>query len=287
MSSISTSALLSQLVDDYLQWLLAWHRLMAANAGGYKDVPLELKPPPSFAAWRENTSTSLPQDQPAVERLATQHEQLHTLARLVLMKTTEGQSVTRKDDDDVIAKYQELLQGLRRLERAFAAAASDLDPLTGLRTRAGLLRDIERELSRFARTDRPFCVAIADIDHFKKINDTYGHDAGDRVLASIADHISRGLRAHDDAFRLGGEEFLLCLKEADLAAGLSVLERLRRGLREKPVTISAGKTIPVTLSFGLAVCARAVTAHELLRRADVALYRAKSEGRDRVVVAES
>ena len=175
---------------------------------------------------------------------------------------------------------------MRRLERAFAAAASDLDPLTGLRTRTSLVRDLEREISRFTRTDRPFCVAIADIDHFKTINDTHGHDAGDRVLASVADHISRSLRAHDDAFRLGGEEFLLCLKEADVSAGLTALERLRKGLRDIPIVLEGGKTVPITLSFGLAVCARAVTAHELLRRADVALYRAKKEGRDRVMVAE-
>jgi diguanylate cyclase len=286
LSSVSPSVLLSQLVDDYIGWLVAWHRLTSANTGSHKDVPPELNPPASFAAWRENASASLPQDQPVIERLAMQHEQLHTLARLVLMKTPEEQSVARKDDDGVIAKYRELMQGLRRLERAFAAAASDLDPLTGLRTRAGLLRDLEREISRFTRTDRPFCVAIADIDHFKNVNDTYGHDAGDRVLASIADHISRSLRAHDDAFRLGGEEFLLCLKEADLAAGLTVVERLRKGLREKPIAVAEGKAVPVTVSFGLTVCGRGVTAHELLRRADVALYRAKSEGRNRVVVAE-
>ena len=76
------------------------------------------------------------------------------------------------------------MQALRRLERAFAAAASELDPLTGLHTRASLHAEIDREINRFTRTGRPFCVAIMDIDHFKKINDTHGHDAGDRVLAS-------------------------------------------------------------------------------------------------------
>ena len=86
---------------------------------------------------------------------------------------------------------------------------------------------------------------------------------------------------------MGVKNLGVCLKEADLTAGLSALERLRKGLREKPIVLAPDKAVPVTVSFGLAVCTSAVTSHELLRRADVALYRAKSEGRDRIVVAES
>ena len=175
---------------------------------------------------------------------------------------------------------------MRAAAQTFAAAASGLDPLTGLRTRKDLLHELERELSRFQRTGRPFCITIADIDHFKNVNDTYGHETGDRVLAAVADRISHSLRTHDDAFRLGGEEFLLCFKEADLSAGQIVIERLRKILRDKPVMMVGDKNIFVTMSFGLAVCKRDMNADELLRRADKALYRAKNEGRDRVVVAE-
>jgi len=283
---ISAAGPLAQLIDDYVSWLVAWHRFSLSTAETRGQALEALRPPESFSAWRENAFAALAQDQPAVERIVAAHEQLHTLAKLVAMKTPTGRPPDSKDDESVLAKYRELMQGLRRLEQAFAVAASGLDSLTGLRSRAGLQQDLDRELNRYARTARSFCIAIMDIDHFKKVNDTYGHEGGDRVLAAVADHISRTLRAHDDAYRLGGEEFLLCLKEADPAAGVQILERLRVSLKEKPVLLPNGEKVPLTASFGLASCDHDATIDELLRRADRALYRAKNEGRDRILVAE-
>jgi diguanylate cyclase len=275
---------LSQLIDDYILWFAAWHRFAMAEGDARQDVLKFIDAPVNFKAWQTSAAKTYPQAQPAIERIVEVQEQLHTLARMVMIKTSEPGRIGAEEDAGVVVKCQELIQGLRRLERAFAAAASGLDVLTGLRTRKGLLNDIEREVSRFKRTNRPFCIVIADIDHFKKINDSYGHDVGDRVLASVADHISRSLRAHDDAYRLGGEEFLLCLKEADAAAGHIVVERLRK-IREKPIAGPTGEKIAVTLSFGLAVSVSGITADELIKRADKALYRAKQEGRDRVIIA--
>lgn len=273
------SPLLTQLIDDYIIWFVDWHHVALGDRSAMPDAPAR------FAAWHSEAVTSPSGEQPAIERLTLLHDQLHTLVKLVLMKAQDGRTIERKDDDSVAAKYLELMRELRRFERAFAMAASDLDPLTGLRTRLTLPQDLEREISRSARTKRPFFVAIMDIDHFKKVNDTYGHDNGDRVLAAIADHISRGLRTHDDAYRLGGEEFLLCLKETDAAGSLLVLERLRSDLEKTPITLADGRTIPVTASFGLANSMATTTPDALLRKADEALYRAKHEGRNRVVVA--
>ena len=224
-------------------------------------------------------------EQSAVEHIVAQQEQLHSFTRMVLTKTPMEQPVSTTDSDGVLARYWELMQSLRRYERAMTAAASDLDPLTGLRTRAGMMHDLGHELSRFERTGRVFCAVIADIDHFKAINDTHGHDMGDRVLASVADHITRVLRAYDDAYRMGGEEFLLCLKETDLAGGLSAIERLRKSMREKPIILPDSKTVSITMSFGIAMCEMETKPEELLHRADGALYRAKNEGRDRVISA--
>jgi len=278
---------LSEIIDDYMLWFVAWHRLATATGDARAVLLPEIQPPASFAAWRQHIFAELAEDQPAVEKLAGLHDQIHTLIRMVLMKTPADQPIDRADDESIVAKYRDLIRGLRRFEQAFAEAASGLDALTGLRSRAGIAQDIDRELKRFIRTGSPFCVAIMDIDHFKKVNDTYGHEAGDRVLASVADHVSRGLRAHDDAFRFGGEEFVLSLKEADLKIGLQVLERLRAGLAAKPVGLANGTSIPVTASFGLAVCTPAVGSAELLRLADAALYRAKHEGRNRIVTADA
>jgi diguanylate cyclase len=277
---MDSSSLLAELIDDYIAWYVDWHRVSARNGGE------ALPPPARFARWRNDALKSLSGEQPAIEHLTTLHEQLHTLVKLVLMKAAESRVIDPKDDDSIAAKYLELMRELRRFERAFAAAASNLDPLTGLRTRLSLPRDLEREIGRSARSKRPFFVAIMDVDHFKKINDSFGHDSGDRVLAAVADHISRGLRSHDDAYRLGGEEFLLSLKETDQTGSLQVLERLRAGLEKMPVVLSDGRRVPVTASFGLAASTKATTPDELLRHADAALYRAKHEGRNRIVVSD-
>ena len=275
----NTSSLLTQLIDDYIAWFVNWHKVSA-------DIkPEALLPPASFGQWRAEAIKSLSAEQPAIERLSTLHEQLHTLVKLVLLKASENPAIERKDDDSVAAKYLELMQELRRFERAFALAASDLDALTGLRTRRAMVSDLDKEISRVLRTHRPFFVAIMDIDHFKMINDTYGHDNGDLVLAAVANFVSRSMRLHDDAYRLGGEEFLLTLKETDMAGGMQVIERCALGLEKTPIVLSDGNKIPVTASFGLAACKEAITTDELLRQADKALYRAKNEGRNKIVGA--
>jgi diguanylate cyclase len=275
---VTASPLLAQLIDDYIGWFVDWHR---SAAGGRSAPP---SPPPRFAAWRAEALKSLPADQPAIDRLTALHDQVHTLVKLAPMKAPQGQAIEPKDDESVAAKYLEFMRELRRFERAFATSASDLDPLTGLRTRTALRQDLEREISRSARHRRPFCVVHMDIDHFKKINDTYGHGSGDKVLVAIGDHVSRNLRAHDEAYRYGGEEFLLCLKETDASACVHILERLRAGIEKMPVPLADGKAVPVTASFGVASCDSVTTPDALLHRADEALYRAKNEGRNRIVV---
>ena len=187
----------------------------------------------------------------------------------------------------MIAKFHELFQGLRRLEHALSEAASGLDVLTGLRSRLGMEEDLERERDRFVRGGKPFCLVIMDIDHFKKVNDTHGHDAGDQILAGVADHISRNLRPFDDAYRLGGEEFLLCLKETDETGGLVALERVRQTLAEQPFPLADGTSLNITASFGLISSQRNCAIDVMLARADQALYRAKKDGRNRVIVAQA
>jgi len=287
MPPFLTSGSLSQAVDDHLAWLIEWHRLAFFELGARTEQAKKLPPPASFPVWYKSAVKSLPQDQPLIDQLAIVHDQLHTLARLVLMKTPDNAPVAAKDYESVLAKYHDFIGGIRRLERAFAVAASGIDLLTGLRSRVGLQEDLAREHSRYLRSEKPFCAAIMDIDHFKAINDTHGHDAGDRVLAAVADHVSRSLRPFDDAYRLGGEEFLLVLKEADLAIGLTVLERLRAGLEKMPVTLANGAVINATASFGLTCAEKDVAVEEMLHRADQALYRAKNQGRNRIVVLEA
>ncbi|MDE2029526.1 MAG: diguanylate cyclase [Alphaproteobacteria bacterium] len=275
------AALLAQTIDDHVAWLSAWMRVACLEVENHAALAEDLPAPESFAIWREEATKTL-QDQPALTKLVELYDQLHRIARLALVKTPDGGPVARGDVVTVTMKFQELFSGLRRMERAFAAADSGLDTLTGLRARATARDDLARELSRFQRSGKPFCLALMDIDHFKKINDTYGHDAGDKVLSAVANHISRNLRPFDDAWRWGGEEFLLCLKETDLTGGATAVERVRAALEKSSIVLGDGKAITVTASFGVAAPGENPVISEILKQADAALYRAKDGGRNRV-----
>lgn len=279
---------LGQVIGDHMEWYIAWCRLAfytrSANAADFGGV--EIQSPKSFYLWYQQAVTTLPQDQPVMDKLAVLHDQLHKLAKLILLKKEKNKLLPLEDFNALSAKFSEFILAVRQLERAFAVAASGLDMLTGLRSRVGMHEDLVREQNRFLRGGKDYCVAIMDIDHFKKINDTYGHDAGDKVLAFTADHIGRHLRVFDDAYRMGGEEFLLCLKEADLATGLAVLERLRESLANLPINLPDGRVVNVTASFGIATAEKVIGTEDLIHRADQALYRAKNGGRNCVVVAK-
>ncbi len=176
------------------------------------------------------------------------------------------------------------LLGCLSLAASFLAAA-DLhardeavaDPMTGLLNRLSLsarFAEAQRETTRIG-------VVMCDVDHFKRVNDTYGHDRGDRVLIELAARLRDNLRATDVAYRVGGEEFVLLLPGRDAEAAMRVAERVRRAVAAEPL---AG--LPVTVSAGVvAAAADDEPLGDLLRRADAALYAAKAAGRDRVLPA--
>ena len=164
---------------------------------------------------------------------------------------------------------------------------SILDPLTGLHNRRYLKEVMQRELARTERKKTMLAVIILDVDHFKRFNDTYGHEAGDTVLRSMAQLIERQIRGSDIACRYGGEEFILVLPEASLSIARQRGELLREAAQSMHIT-SSGKTLgPVSISLGLALFPQhGHTAEELIQAADAALYRAKQAGRNRLMIAE-
>jgi diguanylate cyclase (GGDEF)-like protein/PAS domain S-box-containing protein len=161
------------------------------------------------------------------------------------------------------------------------------DSLTGLYNRRYLTEMLDRETRRAIRSEQPLGVLILDLDHFKKFNDTYGHDAGDTVLRETATFLGKSVRAEDIVCRFGGEEFVVILPAADLKATQARGERIRSKLREQAVLHQGQSLGMITVSMGVAVLPQhGTTPKDLLEAADAALYRAKREGRDRVVVAE-
>jgi len=160
------------------------------------------------------------------------------------------------------------------------------DPLTGLFNRRYLEESLARELHRAARTDKPLAAIMIDIDHFKRFNDQFGHEAGDLVLRSFAEIIGQNIRKSDMACRLGGEELVVILPDAGVEVAMNRAEALRQAIHDLHLRYHNAPLGSVTASFGVAVYPDHATAAEaLLHAGDTALYRAKREGRNRVCIA--
>lgn len=183
-------------------------------------------------------------------------------------------------------KKEQLIHELLDLKKKLEVSVRT-DPLTDLPNRRGLAEKLEYEKIRFDRSKNPFTIIIGDIDHFKEINDTFGHDAGDQILTDIARMLKDNSRKQDIVSRWGGEEFIILLPETDLGNGAILAEKLRNKI-EKETFVYQDKEIPVTLSFGLSVFnQKSLEIDDVIKQADKCLYEAKNSGRNKVVLKKS
>ncbi|VFQ45637.1 diguanylate cyclase [Desulfoluna butyratoxydans] len=167
---------------------------------------------------------------------------------------------------------------------------ANTDALTGMMNRRAFMERLEQEIERAHREQTALSFLISDIDYFKRVNDTYGHQVGDLVLQCFCQTLKEILRPYDFLGRYGGEEFVVCMPGTMDDQARSVAERLRKAVEEKEIIHpETGELIAITSSFGTATCRLALRERtdDLIKRADEALYRAKEEGRNRVVSGES
>ncbi len=166
------------------------------------------------------------------------------------------------------------------------------DPLTDIPNRRFLERRLDEEVERCRRYGHPLTCVMLDIDHFKSINDQYGHSVGDSVLKSVADALCKGLRASDILSRYGGEEFVLILPETKLVHGAKIARRHHREIKNLQFNAQDKRRLRITVSAGVAVLEKPLSGagsdlgQWLLQRSDQALYQAKRQGRNRVIVAK-
>ena len=165
---------------------------------------------------------------------------------------------------------------------------SSRDPLTGLANRREFEAALAGEIDRVARAGEPALVLMIDIDHFKKVNDTHGHPAGDLVLKGVAQALHDCIRPMDTVARFGGEEFAMILPNCAPSFGLTVAERVRKKVQDRSIPITPGQQVHVTVSIGGAFAPQWVrsSAPLWIERADQQLYRAKSEGRNRACLEQ-
>jgi diguanylate cyclase (GGDEF)-like protein len=237
-----------------------------------------------FGQWYYEQAPAELWEEPAFAAIEAEHKRLHRVAARLLRQAVAGVPIARDDYDDLVTAGERLHLELDSLRHEVAGALRNRDALTGAYGRAEILPALRewRELGR--RNVQHCCVAFMDVDHLKEINDTYGHAAGDQVLAGVARYAMRHLRPYDKLFRYGGDEFLISLPGADLAAGHAVIEHIREGLARIPIIAGpVGHPIRATASFGLALLEPDISVEESIDRADKALFIAKAAGRNRAI----
>jgi two-component system cell cycle response regulator len=194
------------------------------------------------------------------------------------------------DKNEMLARVRTQVRRRRYTERLrdnvqMSIEMAITDALTGLHNRRYMESHLSTLVEQAASRGKPLTVLVLDIDYFKSVNDTHGHDAGDEVLREFSQRLKKSIRGIDLACRYGGEEFVVVMPETDMAVATMVAERLRRRIASEPFPISQGaNAVEVTISIGLAARHSASdNAANILKRADQALYRAKRDGRNRVV----
>ena len=218
------------------------------------------------------------------------------------MKSIQDYDDVKNIIDQMLDTTKAIIQSGSRLQTRMKVSSEDLkqlnkeleisqkeartDSLTGLTNRRGLEKRLEIERIRARQNNSPFSVVMLDIDHFKAVNDTFGHLVGDSLLKGFADILSNLVRRNDLAARYGGEEFLILLPETNVEGAYAVSEKIRAILCKKDWTIKdSGKRIgQIKASMGIAQYKLGETQNEVITRADEAMYHAKSTGRDRIVI---
>ncbi|MEX2617813.1 MAG: diguanylate cyclase [Alphaproteobacteria bacterium] len=283
---IDTSGVLSSIdsaIDETAEWLQKWHRSVICNEAADQIVVSEYSQfLTRFGSWMDLNRDRGLLDQSAFRSLAQSYEAMHEFGRFLAQKAALGTAIPTAEYDAFTEKIQRFNLQARRIREAFRMAVSELDPLTGLQNRQVMMQVLERERERALRAGTPCCIVLADIDHFKLVNDTHGHPAGDHVLRMVAGRFLSKLRPYDEIFRYGGEEFLICLPSAGDERAIEIVERLRLSLADQPILLPDGTALPLTASFGLCLADESITLKQTIEFADEALYAAKSGGRNRV-----
>lgn len=232
--------------------------------------------------WFEQEANEFIRSQPEYAKAADYHREVHDRARNLC------QAVCDEAEID-LAAYENFSEAVNALDDSLEALVKELwdllrftDPLTGIATRFAMLPRLKQERERVGRTGDVCSICMVDLDRFKAINDSFGHDAGDKVLEAVSTYLVRNLRRYDQVCRYGGEEFVLMLPNTSPESAYPVIDRLRRGLAEMPIALGEDRQIHVTASFGIAALSTNHSVVDSINKADMAMYEAKRAGRNMV-----
>lgn len=233
-----------------------------------------------FGQWYYGVESEKLRAHPGFMAIEAEHKKMHELAAQLLQASASGAVISPLSFDTFNNTLERLRLEIYALKRELEESLSNLDSLTGAHNRIGMLPKLRELQELVKRHVQPCCIAMMDIDHFKVVNDTHGHTVGDLVLAASAHYVMSHFRPYDKLFRYGGEEFLVCMQNTDVAAAFEVVERVRHGLAATPIDYGGKSTLQISMSFGLAMLDPAVSVEQSIDRADKAMYAAKAAGRN-------
>ena len=248
------------------------------------DIKADSHTKTAFGKWYLGQVNPILREHPGFTAVGKNSEKMHALARDLAQTMLDGKLIKQN-------KYKAFVKSVDRFRTSIRTLLSEAwdylrytDPLTGVMTRTAMQERIQGEQERVRRSGQTCCIAVMDLDHFKKVNDTYGHPAGDKVLKTIAGYTHDHLRRYDQVFRYGGEEFVILLPNTTTTNAKRLLDRLRRNIKRKSVKTRKNKIVQVSASFGVTELLPDNPPEDSIELADQALYAAKKAGRNRVRV---
>jgi len=239
-----------------------------------------------FGKWYYSKASLKLRERPGFVALEAEHERMHRMASRLLGEMVDGLPVRIDDYEAFAGSLANLRMQLQTLKRELEHVLGDLDPLTGAYNRISMLTWLREQQALVRRGILPCGVAMLDLDHFKSVNDQYGHPVGDQVLRHASAYLLEHLRPYDRLFRYGGEEFLLCTPDTDLYTCHALVDRLREGLAHSPIA-HGNDVIPCRVSCGVTLLERDLPVEQAIERADQAMYAAKHAGRNRTHIWEA
>lgn len=238
----------------------------------------------SLGQWLHGVGASRLGLHPSFSQILAAHELMHRHAAIMLRIAAEHRSIPLEDYELFLSAQKQVRAQLVTIKHELEDALRNRDPLTGAGNHIAMLTTLRE---RQALAQRPTCLVMMDLDHFKEVNDTYGHTLGDEFLVQYAEFVMSHLRPHDEFFRFGGEKFLYAALDAELEQGRAIAEQLREGLSNREFFVEGYLPLTVTASFGLAMLDPSAPVDQSIDRADQALHAAKAAGRDRIAIWEA
>lgn len=236
-----------------------------------------------FGQWYHKSGIAALGSYPGTAEIGMEHERMHQYAASLLRSSMDGVPISIRDYERFVTALKRLRLEISTIQRELGDALYAVDPLTGTPGRVGMLTKLREQHELVKRSVHACTIAMMDLDHFKAVNDTYGHPVGDKVLIAFARYVMAHLRPYDRIFRYGGEEFLICLPDTDLQTGHGIVDRFREELASLPLEAEDKSKFHVTVSSGLALLDPDLPVERAIDRADKALYAAKAAGRNRTL----